>query len=97
MAMPCEIRNGTRLALQLSTLLSYGFRLLRATHDAQKLLQINLKSDAKGKEKRILELDIEKCLRLISHTSIMDRLIARLGIKTGIFRCLKAGVNPEYP
>jgi len=27
----------------------------------------------------------------------MDRLIAPKGIKTGIFRCLKAGVNPEYP
>jgi len=27
----------------------------------------------------------------------MERLIAPLGIKTGILRCLKAGVNPEYP
>jgi RNA-directed DNA polymerase len=27
----------------------------------------------------------------------MERLIAPLGIKTGIFRCLKAGVNPEFP
>ncbi len=27
----------------------------------------------------------------------MERLIAPKGIKTGIFRCLKAGVNPEYP
>ena len=27
----------------------------------------------------------------------MERLIAPLGIKTGIFRCLKSGVNPEYP
>ncbi len=27
----------------------------------------------------------------------MDRLIAPLGIKTGIFRCLKAGVNPGFP
>ena len=83
--------------MQHSTLLSYGFRLLRATQDAQKLLQINLKSDAHGKDKRILELDIEKCFDRISHTSIMERLIAPLGIKTGIFRCLKAGVNPEYP
>ncbi len=82
---------------QPSTRLCYGFRPGRATQDVQKLLQINLKSDARGAEKRILELDIEKCLRLISHTSIMERLIAPLGIKTGIFRCLKAGVNPEYP
>jgi len=27
----------------------------------------------------------------------MDRLIAPLGIKTGIFRCLKAGVHPGFP
>ena len=27
----------------------------------------------------------------------MERLIAPKGIRTGIFRCLKAGVNPEYP
>jgi retron-type reverse transcriptase len=27
----------------------------------------------------------------------MERLIAPKGIKTGIFRCLKSGVNPEFP
>lgn len=27
----------------------------------------------------------------------MDNLIASRGIKTGIFRCLKAGVNPDFP
>ncbi|MEW6499779.1 MAG: hypothetical protein AB1589_46045, partial [Cyanobacteriota bacterium] len=32
-----------------------------------------------------------------SHSAIMERLIAPKGIKNGIFRCLKAGVNPEYP
>jgi group II intron reverse transcriptase/maturase len=76
---------------------SYGFRPGRATHDAQKLLQINLRSDKGGKEKRVLELDIEKCFDRISHTSIMERLIAPSGIRAGIFRCLKTGINPEYP
>ncbi len=76
---------------------NYGFRPGRSTHDAQKILQLNLRSDKGGKEKRVLELDIEKCFDRISHTSIMERLIAPKGIKTGIFRCLKAGVNPEYP
>ena len=33
----------------------------------------------------------------INHSSIMEQLIAPLGIKTGIFRCLKSGVNPEFP
>ncbi len=76
---------------------SYGFRTGRSAHDAQKILQINLKSDANGIEKRVIELDIEKCFDRISHSSIMERLIAPKGIKTGIFRCLKVGVNPEYP
>jgi retron-type reverse transcriptase len=77
--------------------MSYGFRPGRSAPDAQKILQINLKSNANGINKRVIELDIEKCLRLINHTTIMKNLIARRGIKVGIFRCLKAGVNPEFP
>jgi group II intron reverse transcriptase/maturase len=76
---------------------SYGFRPGRATHDAQKILQINLNSRANGINKRVLELDIEKCFDKINHSSIMEQLIAPMGIKTGIFRCLKSGVNPEFP
>merc|ERR1712054_409261 len=76
---------------------SYGFRPGRSTHDAQKILFLNLKSDSNGLNKRILELDIEKCFDRINHTSIMERVIAPQTIKTGIWRCLKAGVNPEFP
>jgi len=76
---------------------SYGFRPGRSAHDAQKILQINLNSKANGINKRVIELDIEKCFDRISHTTIMDNLIAPKGIKTGIFRCLKAGTNPEFP
>jgi retron-type reverse transcriptase len=76
---------------------SYGFRTGRAAHDAQKILFLNLKSDANGIEKRVIELDIEKCFDRIRHSSIMERLIAPSGIKLGIFRCLKSGVNPEFP
>lgn len=76
---------------------SYGFRTGRGALDAQKFLFQNLRSCSRGIEKRVIELDIEKCFDRISHTSIMDRLIAPRGIKLGIYRCLKAGVNPEYP
>jgi group II intron reverse transcriptase/maturase len=76
---------------------SYGFRTGRSAHDAQKILFSNLNSQAKGIEKRVIELDIEKCFDRINHSSIMEQLIAPLGIKTGIFRCLKSGVNPEFP
>ncbi|WP_333003341.1 group II intron reverse transcriptase [Microcoleus sp. A2-D5] len=57
----------------------------------------NLKSDANGINKRVIELDIEKCFDRISHATIMENLIAPKGTKGGIFRCLKAGVNPEFP
>ena len=40
---------------------SYGFRTGRRAHDAQKILQINLNSKANGIDKRVIELDIEKC------------------------------------
>ncbi|KAB8321114.1 RNA-dependent DNA polymerase [Tolypothrix campylonemoides VB511288] len=76
---------------------SYGFRTGRSAHDAQKILFLNLRSYSNGIDKRVIELDIEKCFDRISHSAIMDRLIAPKSIKTGIFRCLKAGVNPEFP
>jgi len=76
---------------------SYGFRTGRSAHDAQKILFLNLQSIHHGKEKRVIELDIEKCFDRISHKVIMEKLIVPRGIKTGIFRCLKVGVNPEYP
>ena len=76
---------------------SYGFRPGRSAHDAQKLLFHHLCSNANGINKRVIELDIEKCFDRISHSAIMDRLIAPTSLKLGIFRCLKAGVNDEFP
>ena len=76
---------------------SYGFRTGRSAHDAQRYIFTNLNSKANGIEKRVIELDIEKCFDRINHSAIMDELIAPKGLKFGIFRCLKAGVNPEFP
>ncbi len=76
---------------------SYGFRTGRSAHDAQKYLFINLNSFARGIEKRVIELDIEKGFDRIKHSAIMDKLIAPIGIKTGIYLCLKSGVNPGFP
>lgn len=76
---------------------SYGFRPGRAQHDAQKILYTNLQSNHHGIDKRVIELDIEKCFDRINHSSIMEQLIAPKGIKAGIFRCLKSGVNPGFP
>lgn len=76
---------------------SYGFRPGRCTHDAQKVIFLNLRSNSKGKSKRILELDIEKCFDRINHSTIMDNIIAPRFIKSGLYKCLKVGVNPEFP
>ncbi|NMG23047.1 group II intron reverse transcriptase/maturase [Brasilonema bromeliae] len=76
---------------------SYGFRPGRSAHDAQRILFNSLNSRCNGINKRVIELDIEKCFDRISHTTIMDNLIAPQAIKKCIFRCLKAGVNPEFP
>ena len=76
---------------------SYGFRTGRSAHDAQRLLYNKLNSSCNGINKRILEIDIEKCFDRINHNAIMDKLIAPRELKQGIFRCLKAGTNPEFP
>jgi RNA-directed DNA polymerase len=76
---------------------SYGFRTGRSAHDAQKYIFLNLSSKANGINKRVIELDIEKCFDKINHSAIMDELIAPKGLKLGIYRCLKAGVNPKFP
>jgi RNA-directed DNA polymerase len=76
---------------------SYGFRTGRSAHDAQKRLFMNLRSSCNGIDKRVIELDIEKCFDRISHTAIMDELIAPKSLKQGIFRCLKAGTDVGFP
>jgi RNA-directed DNA polymerase len=76
---------------------SYGFRTGRSAHDAQKILYNNLRSTCNGIDKRVIELDIEKCFDRINHSAIMDNLIAPAGLKLGIFRCLKAGTNVGFP
>ena len=76
---------------------SYGFRTGRSAHNAQKYLFDNLRSTCNGINKRVIELDIEKCFDRINHSAIMDNLIAPAGLKLGIFRCLKAGTNVGFP
>ena len=76
---------------------SYGFRIGRSAHDAQKKLFHHLRSQSHGISKRVIELDIESCFDRISHKTILERLIAPQSIKMGIFRCLKAGEFPEFP
>ena len=76
---------------------SYGFRPGRSTHDAQKVLFMQLRSQSHGKTKRVLELDIEKCFDRISHKAILDKVIAPEYIMSGLRKCLKSGTNAQFP
>jgi group II intron reverse transcriptase/maturase len=76
---------------------SFGFRSGRSAHDAQKYLYSCLKSTSNGITKRVLELDIEKCFDRIDHNDLMNRVIAPQSIKTGLWKCLKAGINVDFP
>ena len=76
---------------------SYGFRPGRSAHDCQKLLFLNLSSNKRGLEKRILETDIEKCFDRICHNFLMSQVIAPQKVKQGLWHCLKRGMNPEFP
>lgn len=76
---------------------SYGFRPGRSAHDCQKVLFLNLNSRVNGINKRVLELDIEKCFDHINHNTIMERLIAPQSIKSGLWKCLKSDTHPGFP
>ena len=95
--MPCKTSNLIQPRVATFHERSYGFRPGRSAHDAQKILFTNLSSRCNGIDKRVIELDIEKCFDRINHTTIMENLTAPKGIKMGIFRCLKAGINPKFP
>ena len=76
---------------------SYGFRPGRCTADAQKLIFSNLKSDANGREKLILETDISKCFDEIDHRVILKGVVLPTEAKRGLKIAVKAGVRGEYP
>ena len=76
---------------------SYGFRPGRSAHDAQKIIFINLRSYAHGINKRVLELDIEKCFDRIAHNQLVKQIIAPQFAMIGLRRCLKSGVSLEFP
>jgi group II intron reverse transcriptase/maturase len=74
---------------------SFGFRPGRRTHDVQKLIFMNLKSDANGFQKRIYELDIEKCFDKIDHNKLLSLIVLPNSAKKVIRSALKVGVLKE--
>jgi RNA-directed DNA polymerase len=61
------------------------------------MMFLHLSTRKNGINKRILKLDIVKCFDRISHEAILNKVIAPNFLIKGLRRCLKAGVNPEFP
>lgn len=76
---------------------SYGYRPGRSAHDVQKVVFMQLRSQSNGIDKRVIELDIEKCFDRIAHKAILERLIAPTKVKQRLEQCLNAGVEPGFP
>jgi retron-type reverse transcriptase len=76
---------------------SYGFRTGRSAHDAQKFLFLNLSSRHNGSNKRVLELDIEKCFDRINHTKIMDTLFQPKRTETRYLAMFKSRNQRRLP
>ena len=74
---------------------SWGFRPGRSAHDVQKLIFLNLKSDSNGYQKRIYELDIEKCFDKIDHNKLLSLIVLPSSAKMVVKSALKAGVLNE--
>ena len=74
---------------------SWGFRPGRSAHDVQKVIFINLNSNANGHAKCLLELDIEKCFDKIDHDKLLSLVVLPESAKRVIDSALKAGVLKE--
>ncbi len=72
--MPSKVRTLTSLRVATFHANSYGFRTGRSAHDAQRQIANNLTSEKNGNTKRILELDIEKCVRRDSSRGIPNQV-----------------------
>ena len=74
---------------------SYGFRPGHSTWDIQGRLFQNLKSNANGYTKSILEVDIEGCFDTINHEKLMSLVTLPGTARKFLWTALKAGVLKE--
>lgn len=74
---------------------SWGFRPGRSTHDVQKIIFVNLNTNANGAQKSILELDIENCFDKIDHDQLLSLIFLPNTAKQFVHSSLKAGILME--
>lgn len=97
-AMQCHIKHALEPVYEsYASKGSWGFRPGRCTHDVQKIIDLNLKSDTKGWTKSILELDIENCFDKIDHDELLKNVKLPNSAKRIVRQALKAGVMNERP
>lgn len=84
---PCEF-SGSCTVLKSNGSRERVVDFTRSTHDCQKFLFQNLNSQGNGINKRILELDIEKCFDRISHNFLQKGERVFAGLQVGEQRVL---------
>lgn len=93
---PCEVKVSCTV-LETNGVGDNLVEFNRSTHDVQQGIFNQLKANAKGLNKRILELDIEICFDKIDHKFLMQSVQLPRAAKQGLFRAIKAGVRGEFP
>ena len=73
-----------------------GFRPGHSTWDVQKFIYHNLNSSAKGYNKSIVELDIEKCFDNTDHDKLLSLIVLPSSGMKILRSALKAGVMSEF-
>lgn len=69
---------------------------VRAVHELQQLLFLNLNTSSFGVQKRILIIEFKKVYEKFDIDKLFKKLIAPRGIKIGIFRSIKLGLKIRF-
>lgn len=69
---------------------------IRAVHEFQQLLFLNLNSSSFGIQKRILIIEFKKVYEKFDTDKLLKKLVAPRGIKVGIFRSIKLGLKLRF-
>lgn len=76
---------------------NFSFRQSYSLYDLQKHISLVLGTKALGEQKRVLFINLEKCLCSFNSNYLLKKIIAPRSIKLGIFRLLKKNFSLGFP
>jgi retron-type reverse transcriptase len=77
--------------------LNFSFRSGYSLYDLQNYIFLTLGVKAFGNQKRVLFINLEKCLNSFNSNYLLKKIIAPRSIKLGIFRLLKKNFPLSFP